>query len=414
MLRKQSSAPEPISAADIREAERLAALDALDVIDAPRSEAFDRIVGLIRDIFEVPIALVSVLDAHRQLYKACEGLATDEVERRNTFCSHAILSAVPTIIHDATLDERVADNPHVSGEPHVRFYAGVPLRTSDGHNIGTVCAIDVKPRPFGERETRMLVNLAELVMEHIELRQLATVDALTGALSRRAFRSGGERAVSLAQRHKHNLSLIVLDIDHFKAINDAFGHAAGDRVLADVAAACSASLRGTDIFGRIGGEEFALLLPHTDRPGALEVAEKLRGVISAVPFEPDGTSRRVTASFGVATLDIVTKDMDCLLAHADAALYEAKAAGRNRVVGWRVSQPEARRRVLKAGTIHFNNRMSTVDCTVRSLSEQGAGLDLSSSYGLPDRFCLMIRSDGTDKPCRIVSQTERHIEVEFV
>ncbi|WP_442579428.1 sensor domain-containing diguanylate cyclase [Mesorhizobium sp. ASY16-5R] len=406
----------PVASSDIREMERLEALDRLDVLDAPRNESFDRIVRVIKNVFDVPIALVSVMDAHRQLYKACEGLGADQADRRSTFCTHAILAEAPTIVPDATLDPRFANNPHVLGEPHVRFYAGVPLRTSDGHNIGTVCAIDMKPRPFGSRNVDILRDLAQLAMDRIELQQLATVDALTGALSRRAFRTSGERALALAQRHKYNLSLITLDIDHFKSINDAYGHAAGDQVLAGFAASCSANLRQSDIFGRIGGEEFAIMLPHTDRQGAVDVAEKLRSVVAGLPFEPDGSRRQVTASFGVSTLDIVTRDIDNLLAHADSALYEAKADGRNRVVAWRSQQPlerHMRRRVLKAGLIHFNGRASTMDCTVRTLADDGAGLDLSSSYGLPAKFNLVIRSDGIDVPCRIVSQTERHLEVEF-
>lgn len=402
--------------AEIREAERLEALDRLDILDAPRNDAFDRIVRVIKNVFEVPIALVSVMDAHRQLYKACEGMGVDQVDRRSTFCTQALLAATPTIVPDARLDPRFASNPHVVGEPHVRFYAGVPLRTDDGHNIGTVCAIDMKPRPFDDRQVDIMRDLAQLAMHQIELQQLATVDVLTGTLTRRGFRTGGERALALAQRHKHNLSLLTFDIDHFKAINDTFGHAAGDEVLAGVAAACSANLRQSDIFGRIGGEEFAIVLPHTDRRGAVETAEKLRSLIAGLPFEPKGTRRQVTASFGVSTLDLVTKELDGLLAHADTALYEAKADGRNRVVAWRSHHPvetHARRRVLKAGLIHFNGRRSTMDCTVRTLADDGAGLDVSSSHGLPETFNLRIRSDAIDVPCRIVSQTERHVEVEF-
>jgi len=127
--------------------------------------------------------------------------------------------------------------------------------------------------------------------------------------------------------------------------------------------------------------------------------------------------RQLTASFGVSTLDIATTTIEGLLANADAALYQAKACGRNLVVAWhnhRLPEANVRRRVLKAGLIHFNNRMSTVDCTVRTLAENGAGLDLSNSFGLPEKFNLMIRSDGFDVSCRIVSQTERHVEVEFV
>jgi diguanylate cyclase (GGDEF)-like protein len=414
---EQTVRPHASSQAEIQEAERLEALDRLDAIDAPHDDAFDGIARLVKNVFDVPIAIVSVLDAHRQLYKASLGIDADEQERRTTFCSHAILSEHPTVVADATLDARFADNPHVTGEPHIRFYAGAPLRTADGHNIGTVCAIDTRPREFGDREVAMLQDLAALAMEHLETRRLAGTDMLTGALSRHAFHTQGARAVALADRHKYNLSLIAFDIDHFKAINDDYGHAAGDQALAEVAAAIGQCMRSSDVFGRIGGEEFAILLPHTSRRDALGVAERLRRALAGLPFEPDGTVRQLTASFGVSTLDIATTTIEGLLANADAALYQAKACGRNLVVAWhnhRLPEANVRRRVLKAGLIHFNNRMSTVDCTVRTLAENGAGLDLSNSFGLPEKFNLMIRSDGFDVSCRIVSQTERHVEVEFV
>lgn len=417
MLPEQTARPEALSQADIQEFERLEALDQLDIIDMPHDDAFDGVAELVKNIFDVPIAIVSVIDAHRQLYKACVGLSASEVARKDTFCTHTIRMDNPMVVPDATLDERFADHPMVVGAPSIRFYAGAPLRTSDGHNIGTLCAIDTKPRDFGARETAILQGLANLAMEQMETRQLAATDMLTGVLSRRAFLQQGARAVNLADRHKYHLSLITLDIDHFKSINDCYGHAAGDKALAEVATASGKCLRASDIFGRVGGEEFAILLPHTDRRGALGVAERLRRAIAGLPFEPDGTPRQLTASFGVSTVDIATRTMEGLLANADAALYQAKANGRNQVVGWhnqqQADEESVRRRVLKAGMIHFNGRMSTVDCTVRSLSQIGAGIDLSSSYGLPEKFGLMIRSDGFDKSCRMISQTERHIEVEF-
>ena len=333
MLPEQTALPRALSQDVIREAERLEALDRLDALDAPRDEAFDGIVRLVKNIFDVPIAIVSVLDAHRQLFKACIGLEGEERDRNTTFCTQAILSPQATVVSDAALDPRFADNPHVTGEPHIRFYAGAPMKTSDGHNIGTVCAIDTRPRAFGEREVAILEDLAALAMEHLETLHLADVDMLTATLTRRAFHTQGSRAVALASRHKYNLSLVVFDIDHFKSINDSFGHAAGDLVLADVAAACTSCLRGSDIFGRIGGEEFAMLLPHTGRQGALEAAERMRKAVAGMPFEPEGVPYQVTASFGVSTLDLSARDITGLLANADAALYQAKAEGRNRVVG---------------------------------------------------------------------------------
>jgi hypothetical protein len=125
---------------------------------------------------------------------------------------------------------------------------------------------------------------------------------------------------------------------------------------------------------------------------------------------------RVTASFGVAALDAQTRDAEALLQHADAALYDAKAAGRNRSVLWKGAETNLvqRRRVLKGGQIRFNGHASSIDCTVRSLSEDGAGIDVYTSVGIPKRFDLSIRADGIERHCRVVSQTEKHLEVEFL
>ncbi|MEW6629641.1 MAG: GGDEF domain-containing protein, partial [Pseudomonadota bacterium] len=237
-----------------------------------------------------------------------------------------------------------------------------------------------------------------------------------GALARRAFKEQAAQAIALAQRHRHGLGCIAFDLDHFKSINDGHGHAMGDKVLVAVAEACRAELRGTDLFGRLGGEEFALILPHTDRAAVAGVAEKLRGAIARIVVRQGDAAVPVTASFGTASLDARTADIDALLANADAALYEAKAAGRNRCAAWRPPNDAPtgpRRRVLKAGRIMFNNRMSSIDCTVRTLGEDGAGLDVTSSIGVPETFSLQIRSDAFETRCRIVSQTERRIEVEF-
>jgi diguanylate cyclase (GGDEF)-like protein len=399
-----------------REQERLEALARYDVLDTPREEAFDRITRLVRKIFDVPMAVVSLIDGHRQWHKACDGLVPGEAPRQDTFCTYTIAQEQPVIVPDALKDPRFAANPYVVGAPHVRFYAGIPLRTDDGHNIGTLCAIDVKPRELTPDQIELLSDLARIAMDELELRRLAMNDGLTGALSRRAFKETAQRECQLAQRHHHELSCVTLDLDHFKSINDRYGHAFGDTVLAQAVASCARELRDTDYIGRLGGEEFAVLLPHTPKSGALDVAEKLRRAVGNLTLESGTEPVRVTASFGVAALDPKTRDGETLLQHADLALYEAKAAGRNRCVLW-VAETEnvvQRRRVLKGGQIRFNDHTSSIDCTVRSLSEDGAGIDVYTSVGIPKRFDLCIRADGLERHCRVISQTEKHIEVEFL
>ena len=415
MLHEHPTEMQTATDADLREAARLQALDRFDVLDTPREASFDRITRLIRTVFDVPIAIVSVIDGHRQWYKACDGLATAEAERKDTFCKHTILQDGPLIVHDATKNPRFADNPNVRNDPHIRFYAGVPLRTHDGHNIGSVCAIGDQPRDFGQRETAILQDFADLAMDELELRQHASSDVLTGVLSRRAFMEQGSRAFALAKRQRFDFSCVVFDVDHFKAVNDTFGHAAGDKVLSGVAKQCGAALRDVDIFGRVGGEEFAILM-YAGRKGALESAERLRSAIEAMRFAHGTAALAVTASLGIASLDSTIPSLHELIEHADAAMYTSKHAGRNRTSVWNSlakDQPPPRRRVLKAGQIVFNRRMSTIDCTVRSFGEDGATIDVSNIAGIPQQFTLVIRADRFETRCRVVSQAERRLELAF-
>lgn len=400
-----------------REIDRLAALEAFDLLDTPRDEGLDRIVGLIREIFSVEIGIVSLIDAHRQWYKSCTGLAAEEVPREDTFCRYVIDIEEPIVVQDATRDSRFAEHPAVTGESHIRFYAGVPLRTKAGHVIGTVCAIDRRPRSFGNRDLTILTGLAGVSMDRITLLQSAATDSLTEALTRRAFKQEADQLISLALRHQHDISCIVLDVDHFKSVNDTHGHAAGDEVLKNVAATCKGALRAGDLLGRLGGEEFAILLPHVDREGALAVAEKVRALIAAQTVDTGEQRLSVTASFGVSALSIIGKDIETLLAQADAAMYKAKHTGRNRCVSWSSLQADqavgTRRRVLKAGSIVFNDRRSTIDCTVKSLGSDSAGLTVSNSAGIPAEFLLSIKGEGFETRCQVIAQDRQNLEVSF-
>lgn len=171
----------------------------------------------------------------------------------------------------------------------------------------------------------------ELATQAASLESLANTDALTGAASRRKLLELGARERDRAMREARPLTVLAIDVDHFKQVNDSHGHAAGDRVLRIVVASCQSQLRNNDILGRWGGEEFAIVLPGADAASGLGVAERIRERIATAPIVAEGATIRVTVSIGVATLD-GAQSFDALLADADAALYRAKRAGRNRVV----------------------------------------------------------------------------------
>lgn len=400
-----------------RQRKRLAALENLDLLNGPRDAGFDRFVRLIQQIFTVEIGLVSLIDGHRQWYQACSGLSADEVLLEDTFCRHVLVDEQPMIVQDATRDPRFVAHPAVTGPEHIRFYAGVPLKTKVGSTVGTVCAIDRRPRSFGRKDLDILQELAGAAMDRIELMQTAATDSLTEALTRRAFKREAEQLIAAALRHKHDLSCLVLDVDHFKNVNDTHGHAAGDEALKAVAAACRSSLRASDLFGRLGGEEFAIVLPHTSAEDAMITAEKLRGEIAARPISGTFGTLAVTASFGCAALSIVGRDIETLLAQADAAMYHAKQNGRNRCTAWSSLQAAggigARRRVLKAGSIIFNDRRSTIDCTVKSLGVDSAGITVSNSAGIPPDFMLSIKAEGFETACSVIARDRQNLEVAF-
>jgi diguanylate cyclase (GGDEF)-like protein len=399
----------------MRERDRLEALAHYDILDTPSEEAFDRITRLVCRIMKVPMATVTFLDGHRQWFKAREGVASCEDERRIAFCDKTIRQNAPLIVTDASTDPRFASNPLVTGAPHLRFYAGIPLRSSEGQNIGTLCAMGTSPRAIDPSEIAILSDLASIVMNELELRLLASTDGLTGALARRAFREEAARALALAQRHRHEVSCIAFDLDHFKSINDTHGHAAGDAVLSGSAATCRDLLRQSDLFGRVGGEEFAVLLPHTGRQAALGVAEKLREGIAAQRFDGADEPFTVSASFGIAAA-APSGDIDALLRAADEALYAAKATGRNRCVVNQTGLSAGSalgRRVLKAGNIVFNGGKSVIDCTVRRLSDDGASLAVISTAGVPDRFKLAIEADAFSRTCQIARKAGTEIDVQF-
>jgi diguanylate cyclase (GGDEF)-like protein len=173
-------------------------------------------------------------------------------------------------------------------------------------------------------------------MEH-RLRLLATTDDLTGILNRRAFFSNAGQEIDRSERYGGPVSMLMIDLDHFKRINDTFGHAIGDRALKLAAVAMTGCLRDLDILGRLGGEEFAVLLPETTLAGAVEAAERLRLAIAAlvIPLDdPLDPPLRLTASLGVAERQIGEHGLDPILSRADTALYRAKATGRDRAVAW--------------------------------------------------------------------------------
>jgi diguanylate cyclase (GGDEF)-like protein len=314
------------------ERRRLRALRDYQVLDTPREVAFDRITRLAKTVLRTPIAQISFIDRGRQWLKASEGEVVCEIPRDESFCTHAIACDETLVVSDAATDARFAALPQVAAAPCVRSYIGVPLRTAHGFKIGAICVMDTVVRHPTSEEIAILEDLAAVVMDELELRRAATVDSLTGALSRHAFLEAAAREIVSVRQSPRELSCIALDIDYFKAVNDGHGYAAGDRALHELVLALTSCMGEAAYIGRTGGDGFVIMLPGANSTTAAKLGERLRArVMDAALALPSGAIR-LTISLGVATLRSGDAGIGDLLCRADDALYAAKAAGRNRLV----------------------------------------------------------------------------------
>jgi diguanylate cyclase (GGDEF)-like protein len=306
---------------------RLQALLRLDAIDSPREQTLDRITLLAKQAFNADFAAIMLLDDTRAVLKSRVGIREKVVPRSMSFCDHTIRNRTPLLIEDTLDDARTRDNAMVLGAPHVRSYAGVPLKTRAGFNVGTLCVFGREPRRFGKRKVELLEELGRLVVDFMEMRTLATVDHLTSALNRRAFEAELQKDLLRLNRSGGSSVLAALDLDHFKRINDTFGHPCGDDVLRRVSQSLHQAMRETDRVGRIGGEEFSILLCGMAGQDGYDALERMRKAIADIRF-PDQPDLRVTGSFGLVVLAPEMQAKEAM-AKADAALYRAKAMGRN-------------------------------------------------------------------------------------
>jgi diguanylate cyclase (GGDEF)-like protein len=286
------------------------------------------------------MAAMTLIDEERQWLKSHPGLQTDTTPRCHAFCNCTIDHGRVLQIIDATTDLRFRDNPYVTGEPHIRSYLGAPLTTPDGYNIGSICVMDTIPRDYTQVDREVLANLARLTVNQLELRLLATEDPHTTATTRRAFLSILRRAMERGRSGGLASSLVTFDLDRFRAINEAHGHAFGDVVLATVARTVRGAIRRGDFLGRLGGEAFGVFLEAADLKAAVQAAERLRIAIEDSRF-PGHPEVRVTASFGIAPCSAQYASAEAWIAAADKLLKTAKASGRNRCAA-----PEAAQKIV--------------------------------------------------------------------
>lgn len=307
---------------------RLKRLRALGILDSPSEDRFDVVTRMAKRLFRVPIALVSIVDEDRQWFKSCVGLDATETPRDISFCGHAILTDEVMVVPNALEDERFHDNPLVTNDPAIRFYAGYPL-TADEVKIGTLCIIDTEPREFSDLEVKMLADLGGLAERELEALELAALDEGTGLVNRRGLYTTGRNLISISKRTGRPVSVLFFDLDGFKQVNDTYGHDAGDALLVDFSNCLQEAFMSSEIVARLGGDEFCVMLATETADSLDEPLCRLRKLVD----EKNATyadDRRIGYSVGLASYDDSRhEDFSDVLKDADKAMYQAKTSCRS-------------------------------------------------------------------------------------
>lgn len=253
-------------------------------------------------------------------------------------CGTAAFSGQQVVVSDIAHDPRWENYRYLALPHGLRSCWSTPIYSSNRDILGSFAIYYPTPRNPGKAELRLAdrcTHLASIALERDrhekQLYFLATRDGLTGLLNRRSFMEAGEAEVLRSKRYGHDLSIMMMDLDHFKSINDQHGHAAGDQVLQHFATLCGNTFRHADIIGRVGGEEFGVLLPFTTLAEAGILAERLRAEVDGSAVMACGIPVHYTVSIGISSVSPDDRDIDAPLSRADNLLYQAKALGRNRI-----------------------------------------------------------------------------------
>lgn len=329
---------------------RLEALRALNLLDTPIEERFERVTRMVCHFMDVPIALFNLIDADRQHYKSAQGVAMTDAPLKGALCMHTLNESDMLLIPDTMADARFADNPFVTGQYlNIGFYAGCPVRAPNGMPIGTLCAIDIKPREMNDQQLKALRDLASMVETELQVsslsktqltlieelnaaNHLALVDSLTRLWNKNGITRLLDKEWSEAIRQQKPVTVVMTDIDHFKEVNDTYGHALGDQLMKVISKKLVESLRAEDAIGRVEGNRFLMILTDCKPEKMHETIDRIRNKIASQPLVLGQSECAVTISMGAASIVPAQGDDHAgLTVQANDALARAKAGGRNRV-----------------------------------------------------------------------------------
>ncbi len=321
----------------IRELNILNELSASLHTSLDRESIFENIVDKTRELLKAEKAAIVLVDRYGRVvdFYTSMGPAGN--------CKHLLTGTLKRAMEEITTlrTDDVTKEPAFVGfppnHPQIKSILMVPMLLR-GEPIGAIIATDKKGGSFTETDEDLLLNLAfhsalaiEKVQFYEEILKMASTDGLTGLINHRTFQEKLQIEIDRARRFGHKVSLLMIDIDHFKKFNDTYGHTNGDEVLKRVACILQDNIRSIDLAARYGGEEFAVVLPQVSLPGAIVVAERIRKKTEEHELVFNGKKEHVTVSIGVATFPDDASDREELIDNADKALYLAKRTGRNRV-----------------------------------------------------------------------------------
>lgn len=266
---------------------------------------------------------MSLIGEDVQWFKSIQGMEVEQTPRELSFCSHTIIADDVLVVEDLTQDARFRDNPIVVNAPYVRFYAGVKLRAREEFSVGSLCIADTKVRSLTGDDLNILKDLAQMIEQEFHTQSMATTGELTGLSNRRGFRSIAQHSLALCRRLNKTASLMFFDLDGFKAVNDDYGHAEGDKVLRDIGRLMLNEFRNSDVVARIGGgDEFCVLLTGTNAENA---DKPLVNLSAALHEENMNLPYDVGYSVGTVSFDPERhQQVDDLLMEADASMYREK------------------------------------------------------------------------------------------
>ncbi|MGX5175091.1 GAF domain-containing protein [Aliikangiella sp. IMCC44653] len=281
---------------------RLSTLHSLKILDTMPEEKFDRITRMAQRIYDVPFALISLVDEERQWFKSNVGLGATETPRSVSFCGHAILDKEVFVVEDTLTNPDFADNPLVTDEPKIRFYAGCPLHTLNGARIGTLCIIDTKPRELSGGDIATLKDLAQTVERELALNHLSLLDDITGITNRRGFISLGAKAKDHCKKLNLEAALSVLTLaphDNDTAISTIREREIAAKKLTVI---LKENTDESEFTARIGDNQFAILFMESQSNRVKKVLAAIRAEIHRLNYETEHSCR-----FQVATTENISQ-----------------------------------------------------------------------------------------------------------